>query len=89
MQNGANLLRSLNKQPSSRLFLYKIASCLHDCAAVSLCHVTVKQLKMWSQETVHGNRINLEAREKVLNSHLMLNYSDLLFIYLFILSHRY
>ena len=47
-KNGANLLRSLNKQPSSRLFLYKIASCLHDCAAVSSCHVTVKQLKMWS-----------------------------------------
>ena len=44
-------------------------------------------VKMWSQETVHRNRINLAARENVLNSHLMLNYSDLLFIYLFLFIH--
>ena len=48
-----------------------------------------KTVKMLSQKTVHRNQINLAAREKVLNNHLMLNYSDLLFFYLFILSLRY
>ena len=46
--------------------------------------MTGQQLKMWSQETVQRNRINLAASEKVTNSHKMIAYSDLLFIYLFI-----
>ena len=44
---------------------------------------------MLSQETVPRNRIDLTAREKAPNSHQMLNYSDMLFIYLFILSRKY
>ena len=46
-------------------------------------------VKMWSQETVHRNWINLAAGENVLNSHLMLNYSDLLLIYLFLFIHSF
>ena len=38
-------------------------------------------VKMLSKETVYRNRINLTTREKVLNSHQMLDYSDILFIY--------
>ena len=40
-------------------------------------------VKMFSQKTVHRNRINLATRENVLNSHQMLDYSDILFIYSF------
>ena len=47
-------------------------------------HVTGKQLKMLSQETVHRNWIDFATKEKVLNSYQMLNYSDILFIHLFI-----
>ena len=43
---------------------------------------TVKNVVLFN-ETVHRNGINLTAREKVLNSHQILNYSDMLFIYLF------
>ena len=34
-------------------------------------------VKILSQETVNRNRINLSAREKVLNNQQMLNYSDI------------
>ena len=33
-----------------------------------MCHVTGKQLKMLSHETVHRNRIKLVATENALNS---------------------
>ena len=45
---------------------------------------TVKNVVLFN-ETLHRNRINLTAREKVLNSHQILNHSDMLFI----LSRRY
>ena len=38
---------------------------------------TVKNV---SQESEHRNRIDMAAREKKLNSHQMLNYSEILFI---------
>ena len=52
--------------------------------------MTGKQLKLLYQETVNRNRINLAAREKVLNSRqMLLNYSDIVFINLFVSSFIY
>ena len=59
---------------------YKFACVSITVLLFSPSHVTRRQLKMLSQTTVHRNWINFAAREKVLNSHQMLNYSD---IYLF------
>ena len=42
---------------------------------------TVKNV---DRATVHRNWINLKARKEVPNSHQMLNYSDILFIYLLV-----
>ena len=53
------------------------------CCCCSSCHVTCQQLKMLSQETVHRNRINFAASEKVMNSIIMILYFIFLFIYLF------
>ena len=78
------MLRSIEVRVYLRIILHHVSMTV----LLSPRRVTGKQLKMFSQETVHRNRINA-AREKVLKSHQMLNYSDIyfcLFIYLFILS---
>ena len=73
----------LEAQVSSEVRVY-LCIILHR-VSITVLHFTASRdwetVKMLSQETVNQNRINLTAREKVLNSHQMLNYSDISFIY--------
>ena len=72
------MLRSLNKRVYLRIILHRVS-----ITVLLLCDW--ETVKMLSQKTVHRNQINLAARDKVLNSlQMLLDYSDILFIHLFI-----
>ena len=76
MKNDKNVLRRLNKQQSSRIIL-------HGVSMTVLLFTTSRDwetVKMLPQETVCQIRINLAERQKMLNSHQVLNYSVILFI---------